>query len=426
MSALALLAFQLRLAWASLRRDRFFSVVTVLGVAISIGAFGVAYVGNDLLSRRPPAELQARLFAVKLALDEHAGQGGLPSNLVSWRDHGALASSPVPARRFGAYAGHVHLRHAGRDHRLRAWFVDPDFFPVLGLPFARGRPFGGAAAEVVLSHALSRRLFGRADPEGARVSIQGVAHRVAGALGRYELLPRFHDLAAYGEEEGDLYLPLASHQALRVRPDTVVAPRRLGPRLEDLWASDATFVTHFVELPTAELRASYARDLAGRVCPPHGARLGAALPCELEPLPGWIDRLYPVPGSARFILLIAIALLAASALGLVRLLMARFLVRASEIGIQRVVGASRGHVLVRHLLEGQILALGGGLLGVALMYVLVPLTGVVLESFRFPWRVPPAAIGIAIGTAALAGLVASLYPAWRVGRLPAVRLLRRG
>ncbi|MFT5059457.1 MAG: putative ABC transport system permease protein [Planctomycetota bacterium] len=103
--------------------------------------------------------------------------------------------------------------------------------------------------------------------------------------------------------------------------------------------------------------------------------------------------------------------------------------RAREIGIVKALGASHGQVASMVWIEALGLALVGGLLGVAVGLGIVPpviaavesLSGLDLPAAMNPW-IPAKAL---LGCLAV-GLIASLYPIYRLGRFDTLRAVRTG
>ena len=110
------------------------------------------------------------------------------------------------------------------------------------------------------------------------------------------------------------------------------------------------------------------------------------------------------------------------AVNLIGILLGKFLSRAPEVGVRRALGASRTSVFLQHIVECEVVGVIGGLLGLGLSALFLGLINLLLDnSGQFGLDLPMVAAGI--GLALIAGLVAGLYPAWRICRLaPAIHL----
>ncbi|MDF1839615.1 MAG: FtsX-like permease family protein, partial [Planctomycetota bacterium] len=118
-----------------------------------------------------------------------------------------------------------------------------------------------------------------------------------------------------------------------------------------------------------------------------------------------------------------------AALGVLNGQLLATLERSREIGIVKALGASQGQVAAMVWIEALGLALVGGLLGVAVGLGIVPpviaavesLSGLDLPSALNPWTPVKALVGcLAVG------LIASLYPIYRLGRFDTLRAVRTG
>jgi putative ABC transport system permease protein len=115
----------------------------------------------------------------------------------------------------------------------------------------------------------------------------------------------------------------------------------------------------------------------------------------------------------------AVALLVGG-VGVANTMVISVLERRREIGLRRSLGATRGQVRVQFLVESQLLASLGGVVGA----VLGAAATFGFASYRgWPPVVPLWAFGGAIAATLLIGAVAGIYPAMRAARLsPTVAL----
>jgi len=98
--------------------------------------------------------------------------------------------------------------------------------------------------------------------------------------------------------------------------------------------------------------------------------------------------------------------------------------RTREYAVLKTLGFSARHLVGLIFGESLLIALCGGLLGVALTFPMVAGFGKALPTFFPIINVAPVTIALALGAAIVAGLVAALFPATRVVRTPIVAGLR--
>jgi putative ABC transport system ATP-binding protein len=95
--------------------------------------------------------------------------------------------------------------------------------------------------------------------------------------------------------------------------------------------------------------------------------------------------------------------------------------RLYEIGVRRALGATGGDLFVQFLCESVALAVAGGALGVLAG---VALTRAVAGCFRAGLPFSPLSLLVAVGVAALVGVLYGIYPALKAARLAPVEALR--
>jgi len=98
--------------------------------------------------------------------------------------------------------------------------------------------------------------------------------------------------------------------------------------------------------------------------------------------------------------------------------------RTREYAVFKTLGFSARRLVGLILGESLLIAVGGGLLGLALTFPMVAGFGKALPTFFPIINVAPLTIALAFGAAIVAGLVAALFPATRVVRTPIVTGLR--
>jgi putative ABC transport system permease protein len=118
--------------------------------------------------------------------------------------------------------------------------------------------------------------------------------------------------------------------------------------------------------------------------------------------------------------------LALGAIGVINIMLVAVSERTQEIGLRKALGATNRNILFHFFLEGLLLTLGSGLIGMSLAAGLMLLMGGVQgpEGFDPPRLVPMSAV-LAVGSLTLAGVIAGLYPARRAALLQPVEALRQ-
>jgi len=118
--------------------------------------------------------------------------------------------------------------------------------------------------------------------------------------------------------------------------------------------------------------------------------------------------------------------LALGAIGVINIMLVAVSERTHEIGLRKALGATNRSILFHFFLEGLLLTLGSGLIGMGLAAGLMAMMGTVQGPGGFdPPKLVPMSAMLAIGSLTLAGVVAGLYPARKAAMLQPVEALRQ-
>ncbi len=118
--------------------------------------------------------------------------------------------------------------------------------------------------------------------------------------------------------------------------------------------------------------------------------------------------------------------LALGAIGVINIMLVAVSERTREIGLRKALGATNSSILFHFFLEGLLLTLGSGLIGMGLAGGLMAMLGGIQGPGGFdPPKLVPMSALLAIGSLTLAGVVAGLYPARRAALLQPVEALRQ-
>jgi putative ABC transport system permease protein len=118
--------------------------------------------------------------------------------------------------------------------------------------------------------------------------------------------------------------------------------------------------------------------------------------------------------------------LALGAIGVVNIMLVAVSERTREIGLRKALGATNRSILFHFFLEGLLLTLGSGVLGMGMAAGFMALFGGVHGPGGFdPPKLVPMSAVLAIGSLTLAGVVAGLYPARKASLLQPVEALRQ-
>lgn len=427
-----MVGYNLKLGWQSLRRTPVLSTLAVAAIALGIGVATTCVTIHYLLAGDPLPGKSDRLFYVRLdawgaARPWDSDFPERPPNQLTYRDAmGVVLASDIPRRKAAMFRAnlYVHPENA-RPFAARTRVTSRDFFDMFAVPFRHGGAWSAAAeaageAQVVLSDELNRRLFGETNSVGRTLRIDQRTFTVVGILTPWRPALKFYDVNNGGEQPPEeMFVPI--HLA---RPLGIVNAGNTsswGPGWETVdgkYDSEAVWLQGWVELENDAQKEAYQSFLdrysdgqraAGRFARPNNN--------QLQPMREWHEEEGAVPPSARSLMVIALSFLVICAVNLIGLLLGKFLARAPEVGVRRALGASRSAIFVQHLVECELTALGGGLLGLFLAWGVLRLVNHSLDgAVRYELDLTMVGTGLVLTLAA--GLVAGIYPAWRICAVP--------
>ncbi len=129
---------------------------------------------------------------------------------------------------------------------------------------------------------------------------------------------------------------------------------------------------------------------------------------------------------SMFLGAVGMVTLALGAIGVINIMLVTVSERTREIGLRMALGATRRSILAQFFLEGIILTLFSGLIGMVLAAGLMAVLGMQQGPGGFdPPKLVPQTAALAIGSLMLAGVIAGLYPARKAAQLQPVEALRQ-
>jgi putative ABC transport system permease protein len=108
-------------------------------------------------------------------------------------------------------------------------------------------------------------------------------------------------------------------------------------------------------------------------------------------------------------------------IGIMNMMLVSVSERTREIGVRMAVGARSRDIVAQFLLESMLLSSVGGLLGIAVGVLTVPIAASLNQGVAL---LDPRSVPLAFGVSLVTGLVFGLYPALRAARLDPIEALR--
>lgn len=383
-------AMDLRRAARRLRRSPGFTAVTVVTLALGIGAATAIFsiVRPTLLEPLPYPDAD-RLVAIA-----DAGVNGAMLDVTFGTHRELAARSRTLQVSAVTRPWQPTLSGSGEAERLTGQSVSAAYFHVLGVPPIVGRDFSAAddrpraAPVAIIADSLWKRRFGGdRGIVGRTITLDGVAVTVVGVMPR-----SFENII---NAEATIWRPLGYD------PSLPADGREWGHHLQ-LLARLSPGVD--LEQTRQELNALAHTPIPAFSRPPYAALRNGFVIVALQ------DRITALARPAlRAVIMAAALLLLIAVVNVVNLLLARGVERRQELATCTAFGASRVRLVTPWLAEGFLLAAAGGALGVALAYAIVG-TVVTADGLALPRveaiRVDRIALAFAAALSAGVGLAA--------------------
>jgi putative ABC transport system permease protein len=392
-----------RFGFRLLRKNPGFATVAVLALALGIGANTAIYsiVYATLLEPLPyhhPDEIV--MVWSKIQGERNVVAAG---DYLDWKRESTVFQG------LAAWSGaSVNLATASHPEQVQATKAAPGFYTVVGQPMLLGRDFLPEEGEVGKDHVaiLTYRFWldrfnGDRSIVGTTIQLDGEPYTVVGVLG-----PGPTDR---GREKLAIALSFKPEQ---INHDFhwLLVMGRLKPEVTIAQANaDMDRVTQHI----AEIYPKSDKGWGAIVSPLKNDFLDRDV----------IRALWLLLGAVAFVLLIACANVA-------NLLLARAIKRRKEVAVRASVGASRWQLFRQFLAESLALASLGGILGIALAWVLLKIILLMMPPFTLPYeanvRLNPPVLLFTVAATVVAGVLFGCAPAWQSSHLNLNDVLKEG
>jgi len=433
-----MLAYQLRLAWKSLRRNPVLSCLMIAGIGLGIAVAMTFVAAYYNMSGNPIPHKSERLFRVQL--DSWSPQRpwdpddpGEPPPMLTYRDTMSLLASDIPTLAAGMNRLIVAVQPQGaeqRPFRTLARMCHADFFPLFEPPFRYGSGWpreadGGPEPVIVLGPELNQRIFGGENSVGRKLRIQDRDFEVVGVLDTWRPVPKYFDVSggAFAEVE-QLYMPFRFMVEFeRYSSGNTSSWGVWESSFEWFLQSDAIWIQFWVQLDSPAQEDEYRTFLEAYIGEQKKiGRFQRPLNYRLRDVMEWVRSRDVMPDEASALLINALLFLLICSVNLIGILLGKFLARGPEVAVRRALGASRRWVFVQHLIECELIGLLGGTLGLALSFLGLGLVGRLFDM-RIDFGLDVSLFLVALALALLSAVIAGVYPAWRICRIePGVQL----
>jgi putative ABC transport system permease protein len=399
----------------TLAKNKLRSGLTVLGVVIGIAAVTTMVSLGQSAGQLVQDQFQTLGSNVIIVLPANNQAGGVRTGTVQTLTEAdahaiadecpsVLAVSPFIGTSGQVIAGNVNWQP---DQMLG---VGPDYPIVRNWDIASGEFFGqrevaGATKVCVLGTTVARQLFPDMDPVGQQMRIKNIPFTVVGVMVR-----RGANLV--GQDQDNIVL----------MPYTTVRKRLQNSAFSNV---DLVFVSARSEALSPRAEEEIKALLLERHRIPPGEKPDFKVQNTAD-----IASVFGVIMGALTAMLSGIAAisLVVGGVGIMNIMLVSVTERTREIGIRMALGARPRDILRQFLVEAVVLSSLGGAIGIALGVAgsagIIALLNLLLPTAKFSFQVSIPAALIALVFAAAVGIFFGYYPARRASRLDPIEALR--
>jgi len=282
--------------------------------------------------------------------------------------------------------------------------VDDDFLKIFNFPLIKGTPKTVFADQqsVVLTESTAAKIFGDEDPMGKSIRINNAFDLIVTGIAK--------DVPRNSQIQFDFLASMRLH----------------GERGETSWSYEvATYslLDKNVSIPDFE------KKIFGFINE-HDKQTNQKVFLHIQPLSK--VHLYSLNGTDPIIyvyifLTIAVAILIIACINFINLTTARSNTRAREIGMKKIVGAKKAHLIIQFMGESITLASIALLVAIGLVYILLPAFNHIAEKqLTLNISGDISNVLLLVGIILFTGFASGSYPAFMLSSFKPTDILRRG
>ncbi|MCX7350088.1 MAG: ABC transporter permease [Alphaproteobacteria bacterium] len=395
-----------KLAMSSIRRNVLRSVLTLLGIVIGVGAvIAMVTLGNGASSKVQDnlAKLGSNMLIVRPGQTTFGPGGTTDARSFDERDVTALKNdlsgirgvAPTAQKQMKVVSGALNY-DATVNGTNADWFTVQDWTMEDGRVFSESELRAGASV-CVIGATITRELFAGQDPIGERLRIGNFSCEVIGKMAA-------KGQSAFGtDQDAIVVLPLRTYHR-RIAGNT-----RIG--------TIAISVTEAADIPRVQRDAEDVLRERRRIAP------GEEDDFTIRDLTQILATMASTTAILTGLLgAVAAVSLLVGGIGIMNIMLVSVTERTREIGIRLAIGALERQVLTQFLVEAVVLALFGGVLGIAIGLGLAAAGSMAMDV---PFNADLRVIALAFAVSALIGVIFGYFPARRAARLDPIEALRR-
>jgi len=412
----------LKVAFRTLRRSKGFTTLNIIGLAVCL--LIVLYVTDELSYDRYNVNAD-RIY--RISVDSYVNNASIQNAHTSkFLGPALVATYPEFQQMVRLYSPGDILVKKGNDYILNHHrvFADSTIFKVFSFPFIAGDPNTALnnPHSIVIDESTARRYFNSTDVVGRTLEVgHNTLCKVTGVIRdmpeqshfHFSFILPFRDAVFAKNDES--WLTNDFYTYVLVQPGTTAAEVQ-----KDVTRTAYTNVSRVIQqlfhVSLDELTKS-GNHFRYPVMAVTDIHLHSNLDSEIEPNSS-VTYIYIFSIIAALILLVA-------CVNFMNLSTARSASRAKEVGIRKVAGSTRGHLVAQFLTESMLLSLFSLVLAIGIALLLLPLfNNLAAKQLRpgmlFSLRFLPTLVVLVL----LVGFLAGSYPAFYLSSFQPIKVLK--
>jgi putative ABC transport system permease protein len=410
----------LLIAWRTLKRDKLFAALNIIGLAIGIVACLLIYIYvQDELSFDAHHKKADRIFRIQAHYqfgDTKDDFGITPFPIME----ALLTEYPDIESGVSLFQlGTTTLEYNGQRHVAQDGYnADTSFFRTFDFTFTHGGPDAlDEPDNIVIVQEMATRMFGAEDPIGKLVTRNGRTLKVAGVI---------------DEQAGNTHIPLG------VFMSRLGMPPQAKAQLAQSWGNNSC-LNYLVLAPGVDELAFQAKMdafVTKYIIPAWGGeQFQGSIRFNLEPLRDVHfnnELIYDTPkkGNKAYVALfaiVAVLILAIACINYINMSTADATRRAKEVALRKVSGAQRGQLVAQFIGGSVMIAVIGILVALLLLWISLPAFNTLTEKqIGMGYLLRGSFFAVVLLIVLLIGVVAGSYPAFFLSRFAPQLLLKEG
>lgn len=404
----------IKMAWRNLRKESFYSVINILGLAIATAVF--LLIVNFVKFEYSYESFHKKADDIyRVTYDLYQGSKYLSTDCETHPPLAPLLKEKIPEVldyvRIQDMDGEVEIKHHNQFYRVdKTYAADASIFNIFSYEFIEGNKITALKhpMEAVLTQSQCMRIFGSSHVIGKSIRIGKDLYSISGVIKdlpanthlKIDMLLSFSSLTAMGWDMNSwngnnnyTYLQLAKHVNLKAFNEKLKA-------FSKIMLKDKVKENIYVAEPIKTI--------------------------HLYSHKGYEPEVNGDAKSVRFMLISGILILLVGSVNYVNLTTARSAQRIKEIGMRKLLGSSRGLLIIQVLIETILVNVFAMILALLIVWTALPfyfqLIGRPIEADFFG----EVSFGILCGAMLVFNcLLSGLYPAIRISATKPIRVINR-